>query len=530
MDVAAQIEVQRLALADERRAIGGELDDPALVDLERRAEHRLLVVGQRLEMLHRALVREDRLPRVLGIQPLRAQHLLQRRIAHAERARQRLVRVDVGRDRLDAGAGAAADHRDAGGGRDRELVREALQHAAFGGVGAGAAFFGECARRRVGLAPQMLEHAQVGGARQRALERNAVVLQPGMKAHGAEAHRALAHRRILRRVHRSRRVVDELLQHVVQHAQYVFDEARLRAPLLPGLEVHRRQAAHRGAGAAQVVDAGGQQDLAAQVRLAHLEPEFALMWRELVVGRVAEQQIRLAGLQPRLENLLPQVARRQRAQLRAVLRAAQRKRQIVAHRLHEFVGDADAMVQVQALAIEVARRFADLDELLDLRMMHIEIHGGRSAAQRALRDRKRQRIHDAHERNDSRGLAAALHGLADGAHAAPVGADAAAVRREPHVFRPGADDAVEIVFDRVQEAGDRQAARGAAVRQDGRGGQEPQPRHVVVQPLRVRAVIGVGARHAREQILRGFAREQVAILQRGAAEVRQQRVASRNRS
>ena len=28
---------------------------------------------------------------------------------------------------------------------------------------------------------------------------------------------------------------------------------------------------------------------------------------------------------------------------------------------------------------------------------------------------------------------------------------------------------------------------GAAVREDGRGGQEPQPRHVVVQPLRVRA-------------------------------------------
>ena len=234
-----------------------------------------------------------------------------------------------------------------------------------------------------------------------------------------------------------------------------------RAPLLPGLEVHRRQAAHRGARAAEVIDARGQQDLAAQVRLAHLESELALMRRELVVGRVAEQQVGLAGLQPRLEDLLPQMARGQRAQRLAVLRAAQRERQVVAHRLHEFVGDADAVVQVQALAIEVARGFADLDELLDLRVMHVEIHGRRAAAQRALRDRQRQRIHDAHERNDSRGLAAALHRFADRAHAAPVGADAAAVRRQPHVFGPGADDAVEIVFDR--SSGSRRSAGRAAV-------------------------------------------------------------------
>ena len=46
MDVAAQVEVERLALADERRAVGGELDHPALIDLERGAEHGLLVVAQ----------------------------------------------------------------------------------------------------------------------------------------------------------------------------------------------------------------------------------------------------------------------------------------------------------------------------------------------------------------------------------------------------------------------------------------------------------------------------------------------------
>ena len=72
MQVAAQIEVQRLSLADQRRAIGGELDDPALVDLERGAEDGLLVLVEAFEVLHRALVREDRLPRVLGVETLRA--------------------------------------------------------------------------------------------------------------------------------------------------------------------------------------------------------------------------------------------------------------------------------------------------------------------------------------------------------------------------------------------------------------------------------------------------------------------------
>jgi hypothetical protein len=54
-------------------------------------------------------------------------------------------------------------------------------------------------------------------------------------------------------------------------------------------------------------------------------------------------------------------------------RAAQCERLVVADGLHELVGDRDAVVQVQALAVEVARRLADLDELLDLRMMHVEV-------------------------------------------------------------------------------------------------------------------------------------------------------------
>ena len=70
--------------------------------------------------------------------------------------------------------------------------------AALGRVRARAALFRQHARGGIRLAPQMLEHAQVRGARQRAFERNAVVLQPGVETHGAEADRALAHRRVLR--------------------------------------------------------------------------------------------------------------------------------------------------------------------------------------------------------------------------------------------------------------------------------------------------------------------------------------------
>src|SRR3546814_10337246 len=68
-----------------------------------------------------------------------------------------------------------------------------------------------------------------------------------------------------------------------------------------------------------------------------------------------------------------------------------------AHGLHELVGEEDAVVEVERLAVEVARRLADLEELLDLGMRDVEIAGGRAAAQAALADREGQRIHHADE-------------------------------------------------------------------------------------------------------------------------------------
>ncbi|MNN43656.1 hypothetical protein D3C81_1579040 [compost metagenome] len=159
--VAGDEEVQRLGLADFRRAVGGQLDHPALVQFEGGLEDALLVVRQGLEVLNRAFVFEDRVPHGLGVDALFAQQFLQVGVLDRERARQGLVRIDVGRDRLDARRGAAADDRDRGGRGDGQLVAEAFHHALFGGVQAGALFLGQHAAGLVGLAAQVLEQTHV---------------------------------------------------------------------------------------------------------------------------------------------------------------------------------------------------------------------------------------------------------------------------------------------------------------------------------------------------------------------------------
>ena len=54
------------------------------------------------------------------------------------------------------------------------------------------------------------------------------------------------------------------------------------------------------------------------------------------------------------------------AALRPVLGTAQDELGAVAHGFHELVGDEHAVMQVQRLAVEVARGFADFEEFLDL--------------------------------------------------------------------------------------------------------------------------------------------------------------------
>ena len=123
---------------------------------------------------------------------------------------------------------------------------------------------------------------------------------------------------------------------------------RVVAPFQEGLGVDRRQAADRGALLAQVVLAGGQHDLAAQVRLAHLQAQLALVLRHRAVHRVGEDQVGLAGLQADLEDLLPERAGVDLADHLVGLGRAQAEHGAVAHGVHELVGDRDAVVQVQA--------------------------------------------------------------------------------------------------------------------------------------------------------------------------------------
>src|SRR3546814_6599371 len=100
----------------------------------------------------------------------------------------------------------------------------------------------------------------------------------------------------------------------------------------------------------------------------------------------------------------------------------------------DLVGDEDAVVEIERLAVEVARGFADLEKLLDLGMRDVEVAGGRAAAEAALRDREGERVHHADDGDDAAGLAVEADGFADAAHRAPIGADAAAAagRSEEH--------------------------------------------------------------------------------------------------
>ena len=157
----------------------------------------------------------------------------------------------------------------------------------------------------------------------------------------------------------------------------------------------------------------------------------------------------------------------------------------------------------------------------------VEVAGRRAAAQRALADGEREAVHDAHERDDAAGLAVEADGLADAADIAPIGADAAALRREPDILVPRVDDAVEAVADRVEVAADRQAAPGAAVRQHGGRGHEPQLGNIVVDALGMVLVVGIGRGDSGKQILVRFAGQQIAVLERVLAEIGQQRVARR---
>ena len=115
-----------------------------------------------------------------------------------------------------------------------------------------------------------------------------------------------------------------------------------------------------------------------------LQAQLPLVLGQRPVHRVDVQDIGLAGLQPGFQDALPELAGIDFAQHFAVLGAFQAEHRVVLHRQHEFVGDVDAVMQVEALAVEIAAGLADFQELLDLRMGDVEIDRRRAAPQRAL--------------------------------------------------------------------------------------------------------------------------------------------------
>jgi hypothetical protein len=154
----------------------------------------------------------------------------------------------------------------------------------------------------------MLEHALVPGLGHGGFKRHVQTLQEGVEAHQPQTDGALTRGGILRALHLIGRTLDEVLQDIVEEAEDVFEETRIVFPLEEFLGVQRGQAAHGRAVIAQVVDAGRQGDFRTQVGLAHLQAQLALVGGHVVVHRVGEQDVGLAGLQAHFQNLLPQLA------------------------------------------------------------------------------------------------------------------------------------------------------------------------------------------------------------------------------
>ena len=143
VDIPRQEDVDRLGLADVGCAVSGQLHHPALVEFEGGLVDVLLVLAQDIEVLDRTLVLEDGVPDRRDVLAAGLEQALEVGIADCEGTRQGLVRVDVGRDGLDARAGPAADDRDRCGRGNGQLVREALHDTALGGVRAGPALCGQ---------------------------------------------------------------------------------------------------------------------------------------------------------------------------------------------------------------------------------------------------------------------------------------------------------------------------------------------------------------------------------------------------
>ena len=295
-------------------------------------------------MPDRAAVFEDRVPYRVAVLGFGDEQFFEIGVLDDEAARQRLVGIDVGGDGFDAGAGAAGDDRDARSGSNRHLARKALHDAHVGGIGAGAAFGRQIHRRLIDLGADVLEHFQVPRLGHGAFEGQPARLIEAVQAHDAKADGTFAFGGIFGACHFGFGAVDVILQHIVEEAHAIFDEAGVGVPLVPGFEVERRQAADRGAVIAEMVRPGGQGDFGTQVGRADLQPQIALVLGHGAVHFIDEDDVGLAGRQPGFDQLGEQAAGIDLTALFAGFGADEVEGRAIAHRCHEVVGDEDAVV------------------------------------------------------------------------------------------------------------------------------------------------------------------------------------------
>ena len=239
VDIGGDKKVQALRLIDERRAVGGEIEQPALVDLEAGLEHALFLRAEEIEVLHAAALFQDRIPHRVGILALPVQQGFEIGVLDREIARQGLVGVDIGRDRFDAGAGAAADDADRSGGRNRHLAGKAFHRPGFRRIRAGAAFLRQQQAGFIGAGRDVLEHLQVPRLGHGAFHADALGLEEGVEPHHPQPDAAFAAGGIARTGHFGRGAVDIILQHIIEEAHHILDHLPVALPFIPFFEVER---------------------------------------------------------------------------------------------------------------------------------------------------------------------------------------------------------------------------------------------------------------------------------------------------
>ena len=152
--------------------------------------------------------------------------------------------------------------------------------------------------------------------------------------------------------------VDIVAQDIVEEALTSSMNIRHRSNR-PRFEVETRQAADRGAILTMMIAAGRQRDFRTEIRSRDLQAEVTMMLGHRPVHLVDEDDIGFTGGEPRLDKLLEQGTRIYLAALGSILRALQHPLAALADRLHEGVGDEHAMVEVERLSVEIARRLAN---------------------------------------------------------------------------------------------------------------------------------------------------------------------------